>query len=157
MDISEIRQLASWFRSAADDAFKQGEFDRNYPFDRFPNECCDDMCDLFGQFLYERNISVFKVHGIYRYDNWEHKYPHVWLQLEDKTVIDLTGDQYRNNPVMLNYSNPCFVGEANELHRLFEEDVQIYPYYGIDNYTDENTRRRLWGLYDIILNFMAED
>ena len=158
MNIREIRQLASQFRSAADNAFEQDAFGQEYPFDRFPEECCDDMCDLFGQLLFERNIAVFKVRGIYRYDNWEHKYPHVWLQLEDETIIDLTGDQYCDDPLMLNYSNPCFVGRASEFHALFpEEDLQTTPFYGINNYVDENARQRLWKLYNTILTFMIED
>lgn len=155
MKINEIRELACVFRLAVDNACNHNVF-KEYPFNRFPNECCDDICDIFGQILLENDVSVCKVHGIFRYDNWEHKYPHVWLQLEDETIIDLTGDQYSDNPIMLNYNIPCFIGKPTELHKLFvNDDLQIYPFYGIDNYYDEKTRRRLWSIYDTIRNYMT--
>lgn len=154
MDINEIKELAKKFRYATDAAFKCGALGRNYPFDRFPHECCDDMCDLFGQFLFEKEVFVTKVHGIYRYDNWEHKYPHVWLLLNDGTIIDLTGDQYKNNEIMLNYDIPCYVGKPDKLHKIFpKKDLRLYPYYGIENYDDDKTRQRLWKLYDTIISF----
>ena len=158
MNIREIKELAINFRCAADDAFEHGAFGRGYPFDNFPYECCDDMCDLFGQLLFEKEVPVFKVHGIYRYDNWENKYSHVWLQLKDGTIIDLTGDQYKYNPIMLNYDIPCYIGKPNHLHKLFsEEDQNFYLYSGIDDYDNRNTRERLWKLYDIIISFYKTD
>lgn len=158
MNIEEIKDLANRFRCAADSAFEYGAFGQEYPFNNFPHECCDDMCDLFGQLLFENEVAVYKVHGIYRYDNWENKYPHVWIKLEDGNIIDLTGDQYKNNPIMLNYNVPCYVGKPTSLHKLFpKEEIKSYQYYGIDNYGDRNTRKRLWKLYDIILDFYTND
>lgn len=158
MNIQEIEELAIRFRRAADEAFDMDAFGQGYPFDNFPHECCDDMCDLFGQILFEKGVSVYKVHGIYRYDNWENQYSHVWLRLKDGTIIDLTGDQYEDDPIMLNYDVPCYMGKPNHLHNLFhKEELREYPYYGIDNYSDDNTRKRLWKLYDIILGFYTTD
>lgn len=155
MNIKEIECLAIKFRQAADEAFEYGAFGQEYPFNKFPYDCCDDMCDLFGEFLISQKINVSKVHGMYRYDYWEHKYPHVWLCLEDGTVIDLTGDQYKNNPIMLKFDIPCYVGRPNRLHQLFPRDeIKSYPFYGIDNYSDVKTKQRLWNLYDIILDFL---
>ena len=154
MNIKEIQSRAFEFRHAAETAFEYGAFGLEYPFNNFPYECCDDMCDLFGQLLFEKAVPIFKVHGIYRYDNWNNQYSHVWLSLEDGIVIDLTGDQYKDNSIMLNYNVPCYVGKGNCLYDLFPKDEQkTYPYYGIDNYNDEKTRIRLWKLYDIILSF----
>lgn len=116
------------------------------------------MCDLFGQLLFERKVPIHKVHGIYRYDNWDHQYPHVWLTLEDGTIIDLTGDQYKDDPIMLNYNIPCYIGKENHLYKLFpKKERKSYLYYGIDNYGDEKTRKRLWKLYEIILGFCTND
>jgi len=158
MNIQEIQEMAFRFRQAADNAFRHGAFGPNYPFNNFPHECCDDMCDLFGQLLLEKEVLIFKVHGIYRYDNWTHQYPHVWLKLEDDIIIDLTGDQYKNDPIMLNYDLSCYVGKGNCLYSLFPKEEQTsYPYYGINSYGDSNTRKRLWKLYDIILDFYTYD
>ena len=158
MDLEEIKKLAFKFRQAADDAFEYGAFGSNYPFNNFPHECCDDMCDLFGQLLFEIEVPIFKVHGIYRYDNWEHQYPHVWLTLENNTIIDLTGDQYKDDPIMFNYDKPCYVGEENCFYKLFSKrERKSYAYYGINNYSDEKQRKRLWKLYDVILSFYKND
>lgn len=154
MDVREIEVLANDFRLAADKASDWGAFGSQYPFSNFPKDCCDDMCDLFGQLLLEKEVAVFKIYGMYRYDNWEHQYSHVWIQLEDGIVVDLTGDQYKNNSIMLNYDTPCHVGEENDLYRLFSKDERrIEPYYGINCYGDAGTRKRLWDLYEIILSF----
>lgn len=158
MKIEEITQLAKQFRKAIDDAFEWGVFGDEYPFSDFPNDCCDDVCDLFGEMLLEKHVHFIKVFGIYRYNNWDKQYPHVWLQLDDGTVIDLTGDQYKDNPIMLNYSNPCYIGRPNRLHQMFPKDEMEYrPYYGIDNYIDEKTRKRLRRLYRNIMLFYKDD
>lgn len=158
MNIQEIKKMAKSFRQAADKAFEYGAFGSGYPFSDFPHECCDDMCDLFGQFLLQNGVSVFKVHGTYRYDNWDNVYSHVWLKLEDDTIIDLTGDQYKDNQIMRYYDNFCYIGPPNCLHNLFpQEEQQYYPYFGIDNYGDEITKKRLWKLYDSILSFYKND
>ena len=155
MNIQKIREVAIKFRCAADAAYEYGAFGFGAPFNNFPHECCDDMCDLFGQFLFEKDVKVFKVHGIYRYDEWENKYSHVWLQFGDGNVIDLTGDQYKDDPIMLNYDVACYVGKASYLHDLFPiEERHSYPYYGINDYSNINVRKRLWNLYDIIVSFI---
>ena len=157
MDITEIAQLAQRFRCAIDAGFEWGVFGDEFPFSNFPHECCDDVCDLFGELLLENEVGFQKVFGIYRYNNWDKKYPHVWLQLNDGTVIDLTGDQYKDNPIMLNFDIPCYVGQLNRLHRLFpENELEYRPFYGIDAYSDEQTRKRLRRLLRNIMCFMKD-
>ena len=110
MNINKIRKLATDYRKAVDIAFENNAFNK-YPFNRFPRECCDDMCDLFGQLLFEKEIKVYKVRGKYRNaDDWNHLFPHSWLELENGVIIDLTGDQYKKEAIMLNYNNPCYIG-----------------------------------------------
>lgn len=158
MNIQEIQEIAFKFRKSVDDAFEYGALGPDYPFNNFPQECCDDMCDLFGQLLFEKGVLIYKVHGIYRYDNWAHQYSHVWLTLEDGTIIDLTGDQYKDDSIMLNYDIPCYVGKEKGLYKLFpKKERKLYPYYGIDNYGNEKARKRLWKLYDIILSFYTNN
>lgn len=156
MNIHEIKALANEYRTALDRAFQSGAFGQEYPFNHFPRDCCDDVCDLFGQMLFEQGIAVLKVFGMYRYDNWNHKYSHTWLQLEGGTVIDLTGDQYKKDPIMENYNIPCYVGKPNQLHQLFRKELRCEPFYGINNYPETATPR-LWTLYDIILSFFEQN
>lgn len=158
MRIGEIEQLAQRFRRAIDDAFEWGVFGDEYPFSKFPHDCCDDVCDLFGELLLKNNVCFTKVFGFYRYNNWDKQYPHVWLQLNNGTVIDLTADQYKDNPIMLNYNNPCYVGKPNRLHKLFPKDELEYrPFAGIDYYNDEKTRKRLRRLYKNIMLFYKNE
>lgn len=157
MDITEITQLAQQFRQAIDDGFEWGVFGEEFPFSNFPHECCDDVCDLFGELLIKHNVRVTQVFGIYRYNNWDKQYSHVWLQLDDNTIIDLTGDQYKEDPIMLNYDNPCYIGKPNALHQLFpKEEITYRPFMGIDAYSDEKTRKRLWRLYRNVMSFMKK-
>ena len=158
MRIDEIAQMARDFRKAIDDAHEWGVFGDEYPFYKFPDDCCDDVCDLFGELLIKNNVRFTKVFGIYQYNNWDKQYPHVWLMLDDGTVIDLTGDQYKKNPIMLNYNNPCYIGKPNCLHHLFPKDELEYrPFYGIEYYNDEKTRKRLQRLYRNIMLFYRRD
>lgn len=158
MDIIEITKLAQRFRQAIDDGFEWGVFGDEFPFSNFPHECCDDVCDLFGQLLIQNNLAVTKVFGTYRYNNWDKQYSHVWLQLQDGIVIDLTGDQYKNDPIMLNFDNPCYIGKSSELHNMFRVNKTDYrPFCGIDTYNDERTRKRLNRLFRNIMQFMKNE
>lgn len=157
MDIYEIKFLAQKFRKALEKAFPPHNGEK-YPFDRFPKECCDDVSDLFGQFLFERNEFVWKAFGKYYPDSGESPYPHVWIKLENGTVVDLTGDQYKDNPTMLNYNNPCYVGQPNQLHQLFlSDEVRYEPYYGIDNYINDIVSKRLWAIYNKVMQYFEEN
>lgn len=156
MDINELKEIAFRFRHAVDVAFEDGAFS-TYPFNNFPYECCDDMCDLLGQFLFEKNVLVLKVSGIYRYDYWNNNYPHTWLSLQDGLIIDLTGDQFKDDPIMLNNNDPCYVGKENKFYKLFPmKERTIIHYYGIENYINDNPRIRLWELYNTILIYYKD-
>lgn len=157
MDIYEIKFWAQKFRNALDKTFPphNGE---EHPFHHFPKECCDDVCDLFGQFLFERNEPVWKAFGKYYPDSGESPYPHVWIKLKDGTVVDLTGDQYKDNSTMLNYNNPCYVGQPNQLHQLFlSDEIKYEPYYGIDNYINDIVPKRLWAIYNKVMQYFEEN
>lgn len=154
MTIEDIAQMARDFRKAIDDGLEWGVFGNEFPFSNFPHECCDDTSDLFGELLLQNGVYVTKVLGMYRYNNWDKQYSHVWLQLEDGTIIDLTGDQYKGNSIMLNYSECCYIGKPDLFHRRFPPDEIGYrPFNGIDCYEDEKTRKRLHRLYRNIMLF----
>ena len=50
----------------------------------------------------------------------------------------------------------CYMGKKNNLYNLFSEEQETYPYHGIDDYSDVETRKRLWRLYNIILSFYTK-
>ena len=135
MTIEDIAQMARDFRKAIDDGLEWGVFGNEFPFSNFPHECCDDTSDLFGELLLQNGVYVTKVLGMYRYNNWDKQYSHVWLQLEDGTIIDLTGDQYKGNSIMLNYSECCYIGKPDLFHRRFPPD-EIEPEKGFTDYIE---------------------
>ena len=154
MTRQEIAQMAYNFRRAIESAQMAGDLDEESPFNRFPHGCCDDVSDLFGLLLIAHGESIFRVCGQYRYDDWEHRYSHAWLELENGIVIDLTGDQYKDNPILLNYDIPCYVGKRNALHNLFvQSDFARNPFFGIEEY-HEVAQRRLHKVSKIIMQYM---
>lgn len=45
---------------------------------------------------------------------------HAWLETVDFCfIIDITGDQFTNNPLFLNYSPKVYVGKRDEFHCMF--------------------------------------
>ncbi len=52
-----IEKLASEFRTAIEMAKKEGEFEADFIFSRFPRGCCGDVSSLLGQYLLENNIK----------------------------------------------------------------------------------------------------
>ena len=46
-----IEKLASEFRTAIEMAKKEGEFEADFIFSRFPRGCCGDVSSLLGQYL----------------------------------------------------------------------------------------------------------
>ena len=52
-----IEKLASEFRTAIEMAKKEGEFEADFIFSRFPRGCCGDVSSLLGQYLLENNIT----------------------------------------------------------------------------------------------------
>lgn len=41
-------------------------------------------------------------------------------ELEGRTIIDITGDQFRSSIEFLKYNTPVYVGEMDQFHNLFE-------------------------------------
>ncbi len=59
-----IEKLASEFRTAIEMAKKEGEFEADFIFSRFPRGCCGDVSSLLGQYLLENNINYDKQDNI---------------------------------------------------------------------------------------------
>lgn len=111
--------LVTRFRKAIELAKEKGEFDSRDRMHLFPSGCCDDASDLLGFYLQEQGIHTFQVNGEYRDSNPENAQNHVWLQLNDRTIIDITGDQFSTNRIFLYNAVPVYIGGDNEFYRLF--------------------------------------
>ena len=140
---NNLYQLAVRFRKAIDDAKTAGELECEYePFrkDRmrkFPNDCCDDTCDLFWHYLFDIHGIVLKQYGAY-YAR-EHT-RHNWLETEDGIIIDLTGDQFPHRPAV-------YVDTDDSFYRLMT-DKRFVDVFCIMNDS------RLWRDYGVIMDHM---
>ncbi len=144
-----IKELASKFRTALEEAHNNRDF-YNYPLREFPLGCCDDTSILFATYLKEQNIQVSIARGCYNCDDWDRKYTHAWIVLDNNFIIDLTGDQFQYNPDLLCFDIPCYVGEPSEMHNLFLQYRYDYrKFCGM-----ENLPIYLAKLYDIVKRYL---
>lgn len=152
--MDKINILAHKFRNAIDSAISSGEFQEDFSFSHFPRGCCGDASDLLAQFLLENGIITHYVCGTYRNDSFEGMQSHAWLLTNNKTIIDITGDQFKYNPVFLKYDKSIYVGIEDDFHRLFKvEDRDIYQNFGLDS-LGNMCRPRLKKLYTIIIKYL---
>lgn len=152
--MKDITSLTNKFREALDLARDSGEFDRDISFYDFPCGCCGDASDLLAQFLLEHGVRTNSVCGSYYSDSSENFQSHGWLLAANKIIIDITGDQFRYNPIFLNYDKPVYVGVEDDFHRLFEvEDRDIHENNGLDSLGGA-CQRRLNELYQKIIKYI---
>lgn len=129
-----VKDLASKYRLAIEKALIIGDLNNDFSFCHFPRGCCGDTNDLLAQYLLVNGIKTYYVCGKYYY-----KHPtgnvqtHAWLWTEDKTIIDITGDQFKNNFTFLNFNIPVYVGPMDSFHKLFTvEDRDIHENRGLE-------------------------
>jgi hypothetical protein len=149
--MKEIEQLSKQFRDAIDIARDEGEFNMD-SFCLFPLGCCGDASDLLARFLLENDIKTYYVGGTYRDGLFENTQSHAWLLTENQTIIDITGDQFKDNPLFLNYNQSVYIGAENNFYRLFDVD-NIYIYEGIAA-MGEGCQDRLNELYGKIIKYI---
>lgn len=116
-----MEELIHHFRNAIDIAKENDEFVNIQPFAIFPKGCCDVTCDLLGHYLLTYGIETYQVNGQFWSDKDGYSLNHVWLLTTDGIVIDITGDQFKNDSTYFNYSKRVHIGEEDNLHRLFIE------------------------------------
>lgn len=152
--MKDLKRLVKQFRDAIDVAWDAGEFDNDNPFYNFPQGCCGDACDLLAQFLLENGIRTHYVCGTFYEGTFENHQSHAWLLAENQLVLDITGDQFRDNSLLLNYDKPVYVGNVDDFHRLFEvEDRDVHENYGLDDLGDV-CQPRLTALYKKIVKYI---
>lgn len=144
----EIYDIAVSFRSAITAAKNNREFSHKDRMSNFPNGCCDDSCDLLAYYLYAKyRIHTKQGNGVYSDNNFYNKTNHAWLIMDDNTIIDITGDQFKFCAV---YTEKVYVGKNNPFYkRLSRKQI-------MENY-DITQDSRLWNDYQIILGYMAEE
>ena len=116
--MDHIIRLAVQFRDAIDAARDAGEFKGDFSFNSFPRGCCGDASDLLAQFLLENGIKTYYVCGTYRNGSFDGIQSHAWLKTENNVIVDITGDQFKNNPTLMNYDKPVYVGGKNRFQEL---------------------------------------
>lgn len=130
-------ELAKSFRNAIEDCISNGQISVRF-LRNFPTGCCSYASDLLQKYFYEHNIETFYMSGRTREDS------HAWIETYDKVVIDITGDQYRLDPVYVGIRN-------NGVYNLFELDK---PLSVIEN--DFINDREKINVYNSILKCLDE-
>lgn len=137
MNLGYIHQLAQEFRNAFEVAKKR--INRS-PYYAFPRGCCGVASELLSQYLLENGIRNIEIcDGDYYYDYDENKYPHTWILIDGKVIVDITANQFIGKvgferfPVI----DPCYVGYSNDFYDLFEpRNVQYGKFYPLTKYKD---------------------
>ena len=75
-----IKELASNFRKAFENAQREGEFGSDITFNRFPRGCCGDTCYLLAEYL-----KGFGVKTVW-YSANRGRGTHAWLVVKDNRV-----------------------------------------------------------------------
>lgn len=152
MTTTQLVNIATQFRQAIVTAKEDHAFKINDRMNCFPRGCCDDTADLFAHYLYEKyGILSFRVDGSYHDGNPEHNCGHSWQEIDD-LLIDLTGSQYCNDPVFLNYNRDVYVGPTDKFHELFEIERKMYS-RGIEDLAD-SCWDRMYDLYKTITHYI---
>ena len=152
--MKDIIRLAKQFRSAIEIARDSGDFDNDFSFNRFPRGCCGDTSDLLAEFLLKYGIRTEYVCGTYRDGTFENMQSHAWLLIDKHIIVDITGDQFRNNSDFLNYDKPVYIGVMDEFHRLFDvEKSDIHRFISIYE-LDGPALPRLDKLYKKIIQYI---
>ena len=122
--------------------------------DGFPNDCCDDVSDLFSEFLFRKYETCSdRVTGSYCDLTLGKDCYHTWLEI-DKWIIDLTGDQFLNDPSLEEKCADIYVGRKDSFHNQFNE-VFREKSYGIQSLNDTSWER-MYRNYDLILQAMKD-
>lgn len=118
--MSDLFHIASAFRTAIEEAVRAGEIRE---MNSFPRGCCSYASDLLQRYLIEQyKIITLYICGRYGY-GWDGE-SHAWVETENETVIDITGDQYKYKK--LRFTEPIYVGPRDDgLHDKFELDEPI--------------------------------
>lgn len=150
----KLKQLVFKFRTAIENAMEKGEFVSDFSFSHFPCGCCGDSAYMLAQYLLENGIESVYVCGNRYFDELEEMaQSHAWL-LVNELIVDITGDQFKDDSSYYNYSQRVYIGKEDAFHKLFEvEEEDMHTCYGLENYENIMCGARLLNLYRKIKNF----
>ncbi|MBR4575084.1 MAG: hypothetical protein IKO16_09250 [Lachnospiraceae bacterium] len=143
-------------------AHKDGKFQR-YPMLRdFPIRSCGDASILVGESLINNGFeNLWYVCGTHYPDNGDNEenfqgiQSHAWISVGNpfdnrSIIVDITGDQFKNDLEYNYYDEPVYVGPIDWFHLRFEyEQSDVHEFNGINGY-DESTRNTMHMLYRIM-------
>lgn len=155
MDDKELYQIASRFRTAIELARDAGEFTpKRFARERmnqFPFDCCDDTADLFTHYLYHNyGIDSIRIDGEY-IDEANGLCGHSWQETEG-WIVDLTGDQFENDPSVPIKADAVYVGKMDSFHSQFKISQKVHS-CGIEC-LGERSHDRMYHLYDKIIQYI---
>lgn len=113
--IEDVYFLALKFRKALEQASLAGEFDNDSVVGKFPVAWCGVASSLLAKYLFDHGIYTYEVSGT----NYTDHQSHMWLQLLNGDIVDITGDQFKNKVIYNNYSMEVYVGPMDDFHKLF--------------------------------------
>lgn len=152
--MEQINVLVKRFRDAIDRAKAAGRFEKEVCFKGFPYYCCGDTSDLLGHYLLSHGIYTDYVCGHRYSEDYDCNVSHAWLMLENNMIIDITGDQFSDNPAFLDYSKKVYIGEIDVFHKLFTvEKLDVRKSVPLCDLGCLNPAR-LPGIYDIIMEYI---
>lgn len=154
--MQEIKELATEFRIAIENAKNDRRFTADQCFRNFPSGCCGITAELLAKFLMDNGIKrkLTYIGGTFREPSLELP-SHAWLKIGNNIIVDITGDQFKYYPIPFNFSEPVYVGLYIDFYNLFEIDVEeiCNNYYLLDDrYIRNHISRRK--LYEIILEYI---
>lgn len=144
-----LEELVYRFREVMENTRNNGDFRNISPFHIFPKGCCDLTCDLLAHYLANYDIETYQVNGQCWDEYEECPQNHVWLVLsKSDLIIDITGDQFKNNPFFYNFDKKVHIGTEENMHKKFTKraNESNTSLEGIDT-VRRNTLNRA---YDII-------
>lgn len=144
-----VRLLATGFRKAIERALEAGELHRTV-IASFPIGCCGYTSDLLQMYLDENDIITQYVSGTYHECSTGDSQSHAWLELNDGTIVDITGDQFRFEPQPLQNDRSVYCDKPNDFYDLFElaPPCQCEGTYSMD------IERKEKQAYDIICKYL---
>lgn len=164
-----VEKYARAFREAIEEARADGVFRGNPCMEQFPHGSCGETSDLLGEYLLLNGFAnLYYVSGTHypttgdEEGDFRGKQTHAWISIGDPTdenslIVDITGDQFKNDPEYDYCDKPVYVGVRRRFHRLFEvERRDIHEYHGFKVY-DLRTQRSLFSQYDEIVKRIKMD
>ena len=152
--MKDIYQMAAEFRTAILKARTNREVSGDGLIERFPIGNCGVACDLLGRYLLEQaGVRSWYTSGVIGSES------HVWLTLENGDIVDITGDQYKNQSGSLYYDLPVYVGRMDAFHskfRLNSNPVEITPNDWTPDFLGEDRMQRKKRIaYETILKYIG--